>query len=480
MLTPQEIHIRIFSGNHIGAEISVRPGKYIFGSDDTCDFILSDAGINAHHFSLEISADESKDTAQNITVKITPLEGKLSVNEQEIQEECLWEKEQLLSAQGILLAWTDKDMELLIQKSKISMLPQSKENAPAATEEKNANINGTDNTVTEITDNNIVTEEENSENNSVQQPDTAPKKKKFLGIFISVLAVLVLTVTFTPIENSELNDVKNIENLLKQNGFQTIQAIVSEKGIIWQGVLENDEERSKLHSLAQSMHFPVYLDIMVKSDIAKTFKNIFAIKKLYPTVRTAGNSNIFLGYYVKDKLYEQIAMNTLKEMLPHYEEIQQNLTVKTIYANELAKILDSKKQLYSLEKLDPAYEEGRLVFGSMYTQEEQNQVKAIMSDINAELGFTVPYQFITAEIQQENRRISPKSGPVSSPAQKTQQDFTVTSVNMGAIPFITLNNNEKIFIGGLLPNGGTLEKITLRELTINHNGSITIYPLRGN
>lgn len=478
--TTQEIHIRIFSGNHIGAEISVSPGKYIFGNDDTCDFIISDPCMAAHHFSLEIAVCENSESAQTTAVKITPLEGKLSVNEENISEECLWEKEQLLSAQGILFAWTDENMEILVQKSKVSMLPHSKENPNQISEKENANNNGTDNTVTETTDNNVVIKEEHSENYSASQQDAESKKKKFLGIIISVIAVLVLTVTFTPIENSEFKDVKNIENLLQQNGFQNIQVIVSDKGILWQGILENDGERAKLHSLAQSMQFPVYLDIMVKSDIAKTFKNIFAIKKLYPTVRTADNSNIFLGYYVKDRLYEQIAMNTLKDMLPHYDEIQQKLTVKTVYADELTKILNEKKQKYNIKNLDPAFEEGQLIFSRMLSQAEQNQIQAIMDELNAELGFSVPYQFLTAEIQQEKRQAPQKAKTAPSAKQNTLSDFAVTSVNTGAIPFITLSNNEKVFIGGILPNGGTLEKITLHELTINHNGSITIYPLRGN
>ncbi len=50
---------------------------------------------------------------------------------------------------------------------------------------------------------------------------------------------------------------------------------------------------------------------------------------------------------------------------------------------------------------------------------------------------------------------------------------------MGAIPFITLDNDEKIFEGGMLPTGATLEKITLHELTLMKNNSLTTYQLRG-
>lgn len=485
----QEILIHIFSGCHIGAEISLTPGTYIFGSDDACDFILADNTAAPHHFSLKFSCTEQTEetsaqtSEENLapSVTITPLEGKLYADQKEIAEETRWDKEQLLSVQGVLLAWTDESTEILVQKCTPAMY--AVQNTDKQTEEETAintdNANETDSNQqeTEQNDNNIVPDTAADE--TIKHPASGSAFKKYLGIALSCLAVLALAITFTPIENSELKDVKNIEKLLKDNGFSHIRTVISDKGIIWQGILENDRERAKLHNLAQSMHYPVYLDIMIKNDVVQTFKNIFAINKLYPTV-IAENDGIFLGYYVKDPLYEQIAVNTMKEMLPRYEEIKPKLTVKTVYAEELAERLKEKSLQHGLADITPAYEEGQLAFSNAFKPKEKEQIRSVMEEINTEFGFAVPYRFLSAAIAQENRKIPKRQKAAAAAEQQQNGSFSVTGVNMGAIPFITLSNDEKVFIGGILPNGGILENISLHELTINQNGSITIYPLRGN
>ena len=41
--------IRIYSGVHAGAQIELTPGTWVFGRDDSCDIILTDASIAARH-----------------------------------------------------------------------------------------------------------------------------------------------------------------------------------------------------------------------------------------------------------------------------------------------------------------------------------------------------------------------------------------------------------------------------------------------
>ena len=57
--------------------------------------------------------------------------------------------------------------------------------------------------------------------------------------------------------------------------------------------------------------------------------------------------------------------------------------------------------------------------------------------------------------------------------------FKVTSVSMGALRFITLDNGERLFEGGELPGGYIVEGISVDELKLSKDGKKTTYPLRG-
>lgn len=478
----QELHLHIFSGCHTGAAIHVPQGKYLLGTDDACDFIFMDKNMSAHHANLEIVKipQNTGIPEPNFQVKITPLEGKIFFEQQEITDEAPWEKEQLISLQGVYLAWTDSsNPEVLQQISKTMYAPQTMQQPSADNmQDKQAENDAAENdniigmsSEQEADNTNIIAEKE-------ENPDQkSSKKKSYLGLILALIALCALVVTFTPIDNNEFKDIETIQNYLADNGFPQIQAIVTDKGVLWQGILENDAERAKLHAMAQKMHFPVHLDIMVKSDIAKTFSNIFALKNVYPTVKVNAD-DIFLGYYVKDELFQQILLGYMKDLLPHYEEIQEKLNIKTIYAKELQELLTAGKDTYQIKNVSPVFQEGKILFTNSPSSAEQQQIKNLMEDIQQELGFDIPYEFPTAAAAEN---YFPQKGSKAAPAEQNKKaSFSVTGVNLGTIPFITLDTDEKIFIGGTLPDGGILEQISLHELTVNHNGSITIFPLRGN
>lgn len=470
------ILIHIFSGCHMGAEILVPQGKYLFGNDDSCDYILMDKNIAPHHFSLEILANPltlSSEDKQDYSVKITPLEGRLSINGTEITEENEWEAESLLSVQGTQILWAKDNMEEAVQNCRKNLYrPDTPKNSE---QENTAKSPAAEPETLPISDNNIGI----SENSAEETPKKLLHKKNYLGIALSVITLIALIVTFTPIGQNELKDTQAIENILKENGFSDIKVILTDKGIMWQGILDNDRERAKLHSLAQKMQFPVYLDITIREDIVKTLKNIYALKKISPTI-TINGKEIFVGYYVKDELYKEIAQKNLAAMLPYYREIEDRLTVNTVYEKELAELLRQKQAKTAVKKLNPIFEEGRIYFSGSHSREEEKQIRTVMDEISGELGFQIPYHFAVAAIAEKKEKTAVSAKKQSTAEKQQNSGFKVVSVNTGAIPFITLSSNEKVFIGGVLPDGGILESVTLKELTINHNGSVTIYPLRGN
>ncbi|ELT99076.1 hypothetical protein CAPTEDRAFT_211189, partial [Capitella teleta] len=49
-----EFYLKILSGNHIGAEIPLEPGRYSLGKDDGCDLVLTDDNLSDIELIIEI------------------------------------------------------------------------------------------------------------------------------------------------------------------------------------------------------------------------------------------------------------------------------------------------------------------------------------------------------------------------------------------------------------------------------------------
>ena len=56
--------------------------------------------------------------------------------------------------------------------------------------------------------------------------------------------------------------------------------------------------------------------------------------------------------------------------------------------------------------------------------------------------------------------------------------FRVASVSRGAIKFVTLSTGEKVFAGGRLPGGFTLESVSYDRLILSKFNKRIVYPLK--
>ena len=57
-------------------------------------------------------------------------------------------------------------------------------------------------------------------------------------------------------------------------------------------------------------------------------------------------------------------------------------------------------------------------------------------------------------------------------------DFRVTAVSGSAMKFVTLSTGEKVFTGGRLPGGYTLEAISAERLVLVKDNKRIVYPLK--
>ena len=136
------------------------------------------------------------------------------------------------------------------------------------------------------------------------------------------------------------------------------------------------------------------------------------------------------------------------------------------------------------------YLPGKVVLHGAFTPQTKAALEEATTLVRDRLGVPVPFDIINdAEIltpaKNDNiytRQETPRTeqpAKASAPKSEEPAGFRVTSVSMGAMKFITLDNGERVFEGGELPGGYVLEQISVDTLTLSKNNQTTLYPLRG-
>ncbi len=461
------ILFHILTGYNLGAKIVLPTGKHSIGTDNTCDIILEDADIAAYHAEITVTEKPlALDTEKReYAVTVTPLEGVIGIGNTAVTKETELAENDLMHFNSVYMLWQHEDSPVNLEQfyRKLYSETTQQENTPAQKNKQPQQKTENDT----IDANNIGTEADSSNKSD-------KKKNVSLMLFFTVLICLAFILTFTPIKKSSFKNMQAIEKHLAENGFPTISATLADNTILFEGILNSNAEQARLYALAQTMQYPVHMNIMIKEDIENAFKNTLATEDIHPAVDIK-NDTIHLSYYVKDAFIQQIAHKTLKEMLPSY--LTEHVVYDTVlYADVLQKLIDSKKEEFGLENVYFGYDKGKVLISGANTLEQENTVANIFDAVSNELGFKIVYSL--ARNGKTKTQGTAQKKTKNSFEEKTKE-LNVKSVTMGAIPFITLDNDEKIFEGGMLPTGATLEKITLHELTLMENNSLTTYQLRG-
>lgn len=97
--------------------------------------------------------------------------------------------------------------------------------------------------------------------------------------------------------------------------------------------------------------------------------------------------------------------------------------------------------------------------------------------LSIEIANETPVERSNAKPAMPETPAKPAKAVSTKSAASGRTDFKVTSVSSGAIPFVTLATGERVFAGGRLPGGYTLETIRSDRLVLSKNGRRTEYRL---
>lgn len=496
------VTLRVFSGIHLGAEIALTPGAYVLGTDDSCDLIFEDSSLVARHAVLRVS-----EAPNGTQLSLEPLDGPVSFAGSPLQQEQSVPPRRPFQIGLVTLAWTDDASAGSSAWQEVEdHLSHATTPAPSDTQEQatsQATTLASDAPDAEKNDGTVRQPDlslESAEQKSASAPSAPRRSFKNLGRAGALLAVALLgLLSFTWNDgNTETSQEERVRELLREAGYEKLGVTGSENGVTITGRIASDKERGRLLRLAQFLHFPVYLDVTVRSDSADAVRASFNTLGLFPEVTElppSAHPGLLVRGYIKNGVLEEQALTeairnvpdlqkspaTGKPRLALFRDIRHKADVQMLLLPALAAA--------GLDTVKTEYLPGKIVLHGAFTPQTKAALEKTAAEVQEKLGVPVRFDIVNDSetlqpakndniyAREEERRPAVQSA--NSADKRDAATFRVTSVSMGALRFITLAGGERVFEGGELPGGYRLENISVDALTLSRNNQTTTYPLRG-
>lgn len=509
------IEIRILSGLHLGARIDLTPGTWVLGSDESCDLILSDSGLAARHCAFEVR--------ENGTVAVTPLDATLlSAAGEEVASGDI-PAGNIYRLAGVLFAWGAQDapdafwesvslaVQQLSQPAKVAQQSEAEENEFPAPE-ANAEAPHTpleDAALQPVADG--------------QEPKASPqggpgRKALVAAAVVGALLFAGFWVISSPSFVAEDDEgwVHLTENagrmerakhffarffkdeaqsassdILMQaiaEGFSDLAVKRLENGAyVVTGSVADDEARGRLVALARKMRVPVILDVTVDSDYTRAVQTAFNTLDFWPTVQLTKKDEgqeLLVAAYMLDSVVEEKAFSDAEVSVPFIAEknLSRPMSVKRkiVHRPEVSRALAEAFGKAGLTGVRVDYLPGRLKFTTTLTAQTRPVLDAALRQAEATCGVALRMEVVNlADSNPGKMQATLKAAPVAQAnVDPMKPTFRVASVSRGAIKFVTLSTGEKVFAGGRLPGGFTLESVSYDRLILSKFNKRIVYPLK--
>jgi type III secretion protein D len=295
--------IKVYSGPHAGAEIRLRPGRYVLGRAADCDIVLNDAAVAEHH--LELTAG-----ASGVTVR--PLAIPVYYEGQEIDEAALaigWHRVVTLGTTHFCCGCPDQEWPAV-------HLPRLRVTQPAAARPGDPGA-------AEAPAGHSAMAGKPSATTAPARHRLTPRSYSFGGIsLLFVCGLLVFSMGNThPVRLlvDQPGPAEQARYLAKRLGLEQIQ--VSETGdhklIKVTGYVENATQKTALQEALRAVNSPLQQHIWVADDLAGSAEAVLealGIRDLRIKASTVGE--LILQGYVGDEALWRTGLNTLRQDIP--------------------------------------------------------------------------------------------------------------------------------------------------------------------
>ena len=481
-----EFYLKILSGNHIGAEIPLEPGRYSLGRDENCDLVLSDASINEIELIIEIS-DEGQ-----LQVQTSTADEPLYLNGEPVGSGTHCNPFDVVTSSGLFFAmgpsevsWPDIALPEL-NRPEPEEVPEKRDADPEGSGDDafpDAEIHDTDVDV-------ILSMAENPETISLAEDDDHEDEednnnpleninKKWLiaaptiliAFFIVILAVTGgTTETHTP-EISYLSQAQQVQQILKLKDI--VFKELPNKTIMISGYVSTNKKKRELQRLLRERGVPFNIQVVAMNEMrsnADILLKGLGYKNLLLEPDTTQGSLVLTGYIATADELNRLETTLMQEIHGLISVVDQ-VENQSGRMNTLKSMLREKKlsaRIHLVERPGKVSLQGNLLDeGQVYNLQE------LVKRFRDRYGDNPALEIATKSANSPFTTTKASNGP-SLPS------LNIRGISMGRVPYVVMDDGSKYLIGAKLANGYIIEDINIEYLLLTNGIDRIKYRLGGN
>lgn len=508
------IALRIFSGLHAGAEMELTDGAWTIGSGDSCDIVLSDAGLLERHAVIEVAQGRAE---------MKPLDGVV----ERVPGEASGAAE-LFRLGPVLLAWAPRaEAEAAWQavsaslQSAAAALVEKRTQPDAETEAREADAHEGEKLAKREAPASEAQDAEGSAEDGDSQAEASQRSTSSRTGF-AVLAVVVLAAALLAgglsvksvrtqaqnwlsaagaegaaaaldslfgTEREEGEAQAQLESLKKTLAELNLPGISTSLGAdgaccLIQGWVADDAERGAVLAAARRLPAPVVLQIKVATDYtagpaaALRREGFWPAVGFIPASSAASPDAIHIEGYMESPQVEKAALAKASDAWP-VDALGRRLQAdcRILYRSDVEKLFQKHLPKTLRGKVRTVYLPGSIRLEGSWREKDRSLLEQSIAAVRRDAG--VPLRIALAESEPTSAaEPMPKITAAASDKRSAAPSFRVAAVSGGTIKFITLASGEKVFAGGKLPGGFALEEIGHDKLVLSKDNQRINFPLR--
>ena len=466
-----EFYLKILSGNHIGAEIPLEPGRYTLGKDDSCDLILTDDNLSDVELIIEISGNNQ------IRIQAGTTGTTLHINGEPTGTSIQYTFFDIVTSNNLFVALGPADVQwptLTLP----NMVPSAKQELSTSndieplTDPIEAELSALD------FDQEVPADNQQEDDDELEEPTLLARiDKRWLAAIPAalVLAIAVIGVTFSG-SSSETQEMPNIpgtmeisESAKAQLGLKHIKfRQLPDNTLMISGYTQTLQDKLELQKLLRSQNVPFNSQIIVMNEMRDNAEMLLKDRghdQLELELDTTPGSLVLTGYVATSDELDSI-VNTLKQEIYGLISVVDQVENQVSRINTLKSMLREKGLIPRLQVV--ARDKTVILKGHILDEGQAHDLRTVITRFQKKYANNPTIELAT------------KSAGGNLADSRSALALNIRGISMGKVPYVVLLDGSRYLVGAKLSNGYIIEDINLDYLLLSNGTENVKYRLGGN
>ena len=485
-----EFYLKILSGNHIGAEIPLEPGRYSLGRDENCDLVLTDTSIHEIELIIEIS------TEGQLQIQTSTADEPLYLNGSPVGSSTQCNHFDIIATSGLFFAlgpsevsWPELKLpELEYPESESEGDSESAEEEEGESEFPDADFDENDVEEPSLTEGLEALsdyEEEDEEDDEEEDEDSdllsllpAVDKKWLIAIPAVLVIVFAAVLIFSDSSEPPLPEVTHLDEARQIQRTLNLKDVslkeLPDKTLQVSGYVLTSKKKRELQRMLREKNIPFNIQVVAMNELRSNADALLKSRgynNLLLELDTTPGSLVLTGYVATSDELERL-VTSLKQEIHGLVSVVDQVENQTSRVNTLRSMIREKglsTRIHLVERPGQVSLQGHLL--------DEGQVFNLQELVRR---FRDRYGK-NPEIVVATR--SPSGQSVQKKAEADSNllpSLNIRGISMGRIPYVVMEDGSKYLIGAKLANGYIIEDINIEYLLLTNGTDRIKYRLGGN